>query len=116
MAGRAPAFVSGVRINRARNRPSRVPFSGNRCRSGSMALPEAEAALQPVRCRLTPISRAGDGGIFAELLRGAGDGFGDEGGHAALRIADRQADRRLAGLVWVQERRQLRKGRRRQFG
>jgi len=42
--------------------------------------------------------------------------LGHEGGHLALRIADRQADGRLAGRNFVQQRRQLGEGRRRKHG
>ena len=79
-AGRCPAFVSGVTMNGARNSPSRVPFSGRTCLSGSIACvgqaeaPRPASPPPPRAIRLLPLI----GGYSPNLSACRAIVFGDE--------------------------------------
>ncbi len=77
---------------------------------------DGEAALEPGGGRVAPSLGAVDRRIFAELMGVGDERFGDESGHGAARIADRERDGRPARRMRIEQIREHGEGRRRQLG
>ena len=101
--GRARPLTQRAAAIAARNRPSREPLSTSISVAGSSGRGRAKRRAEPVGGRAAERVGALVHRIAAEIADIRSQHRADKGGHRMLRLADRQADRRLAGRGIAQQ-------------